>query len=383
MIEFLDEDSTFTSFEGVYFMLVASFGIPANLLSVVVLCGQRCGMSRSTVTYLVSLAVVDTLFLLLGGLVAVGFRWVLPEERHPLASTALCGVVNFSEGWTLCSSQWIVAAFTLERYLLFRGRCLGRPLLPRSRPRCRPSRPKVALLLVLVSVLGSQVLSLPFCWLYRAWPGGGEAEAGPTFTLMKENRTQATLSSQCKALSGPQEPAFLWLHAVLAGFLPMSLTLSFSILVFHHFRRRARILAAPDNAAPIRSTGSRMQRSGRIQATVALVTVLLSLPRYVIQGLGEGLGVGLSQHAVQWVGWDVAVGVATMMQWISLVIHFLLYCFLSSGFRRETLVLLRCFYQSLRKPANLWRRCFPSRPPQTLPCQVWLVQDVLQQRRTS
>ncbi|MFT7811120.1 putative G-protein coupled receptor 139 [Arapaima gigas] len=369
-----DEDWNFSIFQGVYFILVAGFGIPANLLSMVVLCGRRCGLSSSTVIYLVSLAVVDTLFLLLGGLVAVGFEWTRPTNSPP-PSVSLCGAVSFNEGWTLCSSQWIVATFTLERYLVFCSHCPLCACPPWPRPCWWPSRSQLALLLVVLCVLGSQMLSLPLWWLFRTWPGGGEAGGGPAVTLMWRNVSLVPLTSLCQALPGSRDLAVLWAHGLLAGCLPMSLTLSFSVLVCRQFRRRARILAAPDNGAPFRSTSSRMQRSGRLQVTVALVAVFLALPYYIMQGLNVVLGTQVDQRG----GWGVAAHVAVMLQWLSLVIHFLLYCFLSSGFRRETLVLVRRLCKRPRKLLDPR----PERAPRVLSSQVWMVQDAPPEQRTS
>ncbi|KAG7457841.1 hypothetical protein MATL_G00231600 [Megalops atlanticus] len=373
MVEFLNQNSPFSVFEGTYYILVASLGIPSNLLCIAVLCGQRCGLSRSTVIYLVSLAVVDTLFMVLGGLVDVGASWQDPAaSRAP--SALLCSAVTFNEEWTLCSSQWIVAALTLERYLVSRGRG------PRPRHCCRLSRPQAALLLVLAAVISSQMISLPFCWLYQTWPGGGEAEVWPGLAVLWSNGSRAPLSSRCRVLRSPRVPTMLWFHPLLAGCLPMSLTLSLSVLVSLHFHRRARALVAPRSTAPFRATGSRMRRSGRIQLAAALVAVFLALPRYVTHGLLAWVGkrVGLGR------GLGVATAVALMLQWLSLVIHFLLYCFLSSGFRRETLALLRRLCRGATKPRHPWtNQCArPPAPPPSQPCQVWMVQEVLQDRGT-
>ncbi|XP_036372064.1 somatostatin receptor type 5-like [Megalops cyprinoides] len=318
---------------------------------------------QSTVIYLVSLAVVDTLFMVLGGLVDVGASW--QESAASRAPNALlCSAVTFNEEWTLSSSQWIVTALTLERYLISRARG------PRPRRCCRLSRPQVALLLVLVAVISSQILSLPLCWLYQTWPGGGEAEVWPGLALLWSNGSRAPLASRCRVLRSPHIPATLWFHPLLAGCLPMSLTLLLSVLVSLHFHRRARALVAPRSIAPFRTTGSRMRRSGRIQLAAALVAVFLALPRYVTQGLLAWVGkqAGLDR------GLGVAMGVALMLQWLSLVIHFLLYCFLSSGFRRETLALLRRLCHGATKPQHPWtNRCARSPAPTPgQPCQMFI-----------
>ncbi|KAG9355564.1 hypothetical protein JZ751_000402 [Albula glossodonta] len=381
MVEFLDQNSPFSISEGIYYILVASLGIPSNLLCIVVLCGQRCGMSRSTVIYLVSLAIVDTLFMVLGGLVDVGASW--QDSGTSLGpSAALCGAVTFNEQWTLCGSQWIVTALTLERYLVSRGRG------PRSGRCWRLSRQQVALLLVLVSVLGSQVSSLPYCWLYQAWPGGGGVEPWSGVSLMWRNLSRIPWASRCRVVHRSQMPDLLWFHILLSGCLPMSLTLSLSVLVSFHFHRRARALVAPRSSAPFRATRSRVRRSGRIQVAVALVAVFLALPRYVTQGIMAVLGEDAELEGAL----GVAAGVALMLQWLSMVIHFLLYCFLSSGFRRETLSLLRRICRSATKPGEPWSsRCTQPPgmdcqlqappPPSSKPCHVWLVQEVLDESR--
>ncbi|KAJ8367935.1 hypothetical protein SKAU_G00079630 [Synaphobranchus kaupii] len=336
MVEFLNHNSPFTISEGVYYILVASLGIPSNLLSIVVLCSQRCGVSRSTEIYLVSLAVVDTLFMVLGGLVDVGASW--NESATSCAPSAfLCSFVSFNEQWTLCSCQWIITAFTLERYLVSRGRG------PRPGHLGRLTRPQVALLLVLVSVIGSQVLSIPCCWLYLARPAMDGAEEWTRASQLWGNVSRVPLSSRCRALHS--------LHAPRPAL-------------------RARTLVAPRGSAPFRDAGWRMRRSGRIQVVVSLVMVFLNLPHYVTQGIMAAL------HEQAWLerDMDVAVGVALMLQWLSMVIHFLLYCFLSSGFRRETLALLRRLCRGGAVSRGSWNNCCPQHPQAPRPRQVWLVQ---------
>ncbi|XP_061111933.1 probable G-protein coupled receptor 139 [Conger conger] len=372
MVEFLNSNSPFSISEGIYYILVASLGIPSNLLSIVVLCTQRCGVSRSTVIYLVSLAVVDTIFMVLGGLLDVGASW-WESVTSQAPSALLCNFVSFNEQWTVSSAQWIVTAFTLERYLVCRGRG------PRPCLCCRLSRPRRALLVALVSVLGSQALSLPCCWRYRARAATGGEQGWTSVSLLWRNVSRVPLVTRCQALHSPSLPAVVWSYLLLSSWLPMTLTLSLSVLVSLHFHRRARALVAPLGGAPFRDAGSRMRRTGRIQVVVALVMVFLNLPHYVTQGILAGLWeqVGLEGAL------GVAVAVSVMLQWLSMVSHFLLYCFLSSGFRRETLALLRRVCRVSAAPAEAWsghsaRRSQAPPPPRS---QVWLVQEVLDDHR--
>ncbi|XP_066572405.1 probable G-protein coupled receptor 139 [Amia ocellicauda] len=325
MVEFLNNWHSFSVFQGIYFVLVASLGIPTNLLSIFVLCFRPCGLSKSTVIYLVSLAVVDTLFLVLGGLVDVIESWLAPPPS--IHTSSLCGSITFNEYWTLFSSQWIVTAFMLERYLVLRNGTLRR----------RFSRPHVALSVVMSTVLVSQVISVPCYWLYESWPGSG-AELGQV-----NNFTQQPTTYHCLFQITPSSKAMVWMHILASGCVPMGLTLSFSVLVSLHFRRKARVFVESSSSAVFRLTQTRLRRSSRIQITVAVTTVCLSLPRYVAYGLlNANRTMGLLEREDPQDALNITANVGLMLQWLSLVIHFCLFCFVSSGFRRESLALLRC-----------------------------------------
>ncbi|MBN3321384.1 GP139 protein, partial [Atractosteus spatula] len=348
------------------------FSLPANLLSIFVLCFRPCGISKSTVIYLVSLAVVDTLFLVLGGLVDVIESWLHPQLSYQ--SGLLCGSITFNEYWTLFSSQWIVTAFTLERYLVLRNGTLRHCF----------SRPHVALSLVLTTVLVSQVVSIPCYWLYEAWPGGGVEPGLPT------NFSQQPITYRCLFRSTPSSRAMVWVHIIISGLLPMGLTLSFSVLITLQFKRKARVFVESVHSAMFHLTRTRLRRSSNIQITVAVTTVCLTLPRYVTYSLLDAsTSLTAQERDNQADPLNTAADVGLMLQWLSLVIHFCLFCCVSSGFRRESLTLLRCQgcpgELGRIKPWLTRRQCqshassfseaqAPSTQPD-MPCVIWLVQE--------
>ncbi|RXM97158.1 putative G-protein coupled receptor 139 [Acipenser ruthenus] len=294
----------------------------ANLLTIFVLSCRPCGMSKTTVTYLLSLSVVDTLFMILGGLVDVTLSW---SHSYPLQSCSdalLCGIITFNEYWTLSSSQWIVAAFTLECYLVLRNGSLRR----------RFSRPRVALSVVLAVVLVCQIISIPSFWLYQAQPASSS----------HSNYSLLPVSYRCLHHSAPLSRVVVWIHTLAAACLPMAVNISFSVLIALHFQSTARVFRDSQSRV-ISNTRARLRRSSRLQALVTVTSVVLTLPCYVIYCLlGTDTAISEQEREDPQDSLNVAAQVGFMLQWLKLVINFCMYCFVSSAFRAESMAVLRC-----------------------------------------
>ncbi|MGH0157874.1 UNVERIFIED_CONTAM: hypothetical protein FKN15_034143 [Acipenser sinensis] len=257
----------------------------ANLLTIFVLSCRPCGMSKTTVTYLLSLSVVDTLFMILGGL-------------------------------------WIVAAFTLECYLVLRNGSLRRRL----------SRPCMALSVVLAVVLACQIISIPSFWLYQAQP----ASSGHS------NHSLLPVSYRCLHHSAPLSRVVVWIHTLAAACLPMAVYISFSVLIALHFQSTARVFRDSQSRV-ISNTRARLRRSSRPQALVTVTSVVLTLPRYVTYCLlGTDTAISEQEREDPQDSLNVAAQVGFMLQWLKLVINFCMYCFVSSAFRAESMAVLRC-----------------------------------------
>ncbi|RXM99496.1 putative G-protein coupled receptor 139 [Acipenser ruthenus] len=296
--------------------------LSANLLTIFVLSCRPCGMSKTTVTYLLSLSVVDTLFMILGGLVDVTLSW---SHSYPLQSCSdalLCGIITFNEYWTLSSSQWIVAAFTLECYLVLRNGSLRRHF----------SRPRVALSVVLAVVLACQIISIPSFWLYQAQPASSS----------HSNYSLLPVSYRCLHHSAPLSRVVVWIHTLAAACLPMAVNISFSVLIALHFQSTARVFRDSQSRV-ISNTRARLRRSSRLQALVTVTSVVLTLPRYVTYCLlGTDTVISDQEREDPQDSLNVAAQVGFMLQWLKLVINFCMYCFVSSAFRAESMAVLRC-----------------------------------------
>lgn len=110
-------------------------------------------MSDSARVYLSFLAVVDTCYLLWVTLLDLSLVFLQPQpfwHAHPW-----CGVINFLQFGTFYASAWLVVAFTIERYLVFRVMVIPQ----------RHLQVRHALLTCTSIVLLSHLASIPLSWI--------------------------------------------------------------------------------------------------------------------------------------------------------------------------------------------------------------------------
>ncbi|KAK3506674.1 hypothetical protein QTP70_014184, partial [Hemibagrus guttatus] len=124
-----------------------------NLFTFYMLCWRVCGMSDSARVYLSFLAVVDTCYLLWVTLLDLSLVFLQPQpfwHAHPW-----CSVINFLQFGTFYASAWLVVAFTIERYLVFRVMAIPQ----------RHLQVRHALLTCISIVLLSHLASIPLSWI--------------------------------------------------------------------------------------------------------------------------------------------------------------------------------------------------------------------------
>lgn len=110
-------------------------------------------MSDSARVYLSFLAVVDTCYLLWVTLLDLSLVFLQPQpfwHAHPW-----CGVLNFLQFGMFYASAWLVVAFTIERYLVFRVMVI----------RQRHLQVRHALLTCTAIILLSHLASIPLSWI--------------------------------------------------------------------------------------------------------------------------------------------------------------------------------------------------------------------------
>ncbi|XP_038654761.1 probable G-protein coupled receptor 139 [Scyliorhinus canicula] len=97
-----------------YYTLVI-IGIPANFVTIVILCRGKCGLSKSITLYLLAMAVSD--------LLVIAF-WVVFEhiayyyvKSLIFFPTSICAVNNFLNSAFMDCSVWSTVVFTIDRFV--------------------------------------------------------------------------------------------------------------------------------------------------------------------------------------------------------------------------------------------------------------------------
>ncbi|XP_067836177.1 probable G-protein coupled receptor 139 [Heptranchias perlo] len=101
--------------EYIYYPILATFGVPVNLLAIVVLSRGKCGLSKCISRYLVGMAVADLLVVITD----VILNWIVPLY-FPLSFldiTPVCSLTLFLSYATAGISIWLTVGFTFDRFV--------------------------------------------------------------------------------------------------------------------------------------------------------------------------------------------------------------------------------------------------------------------------
>ncbi|XP_059495386.1 probable G-protein coupled receptor 139 [Stegostoma tigrinum] len=99
----------------IYYPIIAVFGIPANVITIVILHRRKCGLSRCITSYLVAMASADLLVLITD----VVF-WRIKDFYFPntfLLLTNVCPFNYFLARAATDISVWLTVAFTFDRFI--------------------------------------------------------------------------------------------------------------------------------------------------------------------------------------------------------------------------------------------------------------------------
>ncbi|XP_067870220.1 probable G-protein coupled receptor 139 [Heterodontus francisci] len=98
-----------------YYPILAAFGAPANILTIVILSRGRCGLSRCITRYLVGMAVTDLLVIITG--VILNRISVIYFPVVFLSITPVCSLKIVLFYAARDSSVWLTVAFTFDRFV--------------------------------------------------------------------------------------------------------------------------------------------------------------------------------------------------------------------------------------------------------------------------
>ncbi|XP_059815251.1 probable G-protein coupled receptor 139 [Hypanus sabinus] len=99
----------------VFYPILAAFGVPANLLTIVVLFRGNCGLSKCISHYMVAMATADLMVIMF---CVIGYHIVM--YQYPisfLSYTSACKVGMYINVTSLQSSVWFTVLFTVDRFV--------------------------------------------------------------------------------------------------------------------------------------------------------------------------------------------------------------------------------------------------------------------------
>uniref|UniRef100_UPI00398E9AAC probable G-protein coupled receptor 139 n=1 Tax=Pristiophorus japonicus TaxID=55135 RepID=UPI00398E9AAC len=101
--------------ENIYYPILAVIGVPANLVTIVILCRGKCGLSKCITRYLVAMAAADLMVLI--------FEVILYEIKDAyfpysfLNYTPICSLNIALTFVSIDCSVWLTVAFTFDRFV--------------------------------------------------------------------------------------------------------------------------------------------------------------------------------------------------------------------------------------------------------------------------
>ncbi|KAK3522769.1 hypothetical protein QTP86_034190, partial [Hemibagrus guttatus] len=297
-----------------------SWSLTANLFTFYMLCWRVCGMSDSARVYLSFLAVVDTCYLLWVTLLDLSLVFLQPQpfwHAHPW-----CSVINFLQFGTFYASAWLVVAFTIERYLVFRVMAIPQ----------RHLQVRHALLTCISIVLLSHLASIPLSWIN---------------TVVQVNLTwngQTVTVPRCLYREAFYSTVVVWVTSFLSSGVPILLVIIFNSLIAYQLLGSGRLFTKEERRT-IRASRTRgsARRTLLLLGIVSVAFVILGLPRFITYCI---LRTKHNHKDFNRDDYTVAINVvgdvANMLHNLNSGTNFLLYCVVSRRFRHEIVNTFRC-----------------------------------------
>ncbi|XP_067865429.1 probable G-protein coupled receptor 139 [Heterodontus francisci] len=194
--------------ENIYYPILAIVGLPANLVTIIILSRGNCGLSKCITRYLVSMAAADLMVLV--------FEVVLYEIQDAyfpysfLNYTPICrlnlALLFLSIDW----SVWLTVAFTFDRFVAICYQTL----------RTKYCTEKTAAMVIAVVCFLSTLQNVPIYFIYE-----------PREII---NNVPWSCYTKSNFYTFPIWVAFFWLDTILTPFAPFALIVLLNALTIRH-----------------------------------------------------------------------------------------------------------------------------------------------------
>ncbi|XP_055521957.1 probable G-protein coupled receptor 139 [Leucoraja erinacea] len=99
----------------IFYPIIAVIGVPANLMSLVILFRGKCGLSKDITCYMIAMAMGDLMVLVFNVIVSQIVRYHFPGS--PLRYTPVCRLSSYLQGFSFQLSTWFTVSFTCDRFV--------------------------------------------------------------------------------------------------------------------------------------------------------------------------------------------------------------------------------------------------------------------------